>query len=245
MKKSWLISGISLLLIGLIVTSVMATWQEQKVISRRTVDGGLDKEEVSGNFTHGNRLSLVISPAQDWSMILDETDEYPFKHFAADITIVNPYGGETQLEAIFVSPPNYQTGKTSLTLFLVKPLSNNAELIFEKSNEKTEVNGTTYYNSISAIVKYDGFYNVSIYPVPHALNLYEETLGKEYPFLSLVPVGVTVMAIGAIQSGWTLKKHKAKRHVKKLKILYLIYSTPTSLRCDATSRQVYLQMFMH
>jgi hypothetical protein len=191
----------------------MATWQEEKVIDSRLVDGGLDKQEVSGNFTRGRRLSLEISPADDWSMILDETDEYRFKHFAAYITIINPYGEETKLEAIFVSPPNPQA--QGLILFLVKPLFNDAELIFEKSNEKTEVNGTIYYNSISAIVKYDGFYNVSIFPVPHALRLYEHTLGKEYPFLSLVPVGVTVMAVGAIQSGWTLKKHKAKRHVKK------------------------------
>jgi hypothetical protein len=191
----------------------MATWQEEKVIDSQCVGGVLDKQEVSGNFTRGKRLSLEISPADDWSMILDETDEYQFKHVAAYITIINPYGGETQLEAIFVSPPNPQA--QGLILFLVKPLSNNAELIFEKSNEKTEVNGTIYYNSISAIVKYDGLYNVSIFPVPHALRLYEYTLGKEYPFLPLVPVGVTVMAVGAIQSGWTLKKHKAKRHVKR------------------------------
>ena len=213
MKKSWLISGILLLLTGLIVTSVMATWQEEKVVSWRTVDGGRDKQEVSGNFTRGNRLSLKISPAEEWSMILDETDEYRFKHFAAYITIVNPYGGETMLEAIFVSPPNPQA--QGLTLFLVKPISNDAELTFEKSNEKIEVNGTIYYSSISAIVNYDGLYRVSVDPAPQALSLYEETLGKEHPFMFLVPIGVTLMTIGAFQSAWTLRRHKVKRHVKR------------------------------
>lgn len=219
LKKSWLFSGIILLLTGLIVTTVATTVQQEKTIFIRSVDGGLGKLEVSGNFSQGNRLRLEISPGEEWYMFLDVTDEYNFDNIAAYVTIVDPYGRKSELEAVFVSPPN--PSAKGVTFFLAKLMSNEGGLTFEKSNEKVVINTTTYYNSLSAIVNYNGFYNVSVWgmpTMPHALNLYEETLGKEYPYLFLIPVGATLIAVGVVLSAWTIRRRKLRRHLETRKI---------------------------
>lgn len=219
MKKAWLFSGVILLLTGLIVTTALAAAQRQTVVSSRVVDARLDASEGSGDFSQGSRLRVTVSPGDNWGMLLEKSDEYNFDHVAISVTIVDPYGMQSELEAVFVSPPTSQGYSTQgLTLFLVKLVSNNGGLTFERSNEKAVTNAAAYYSSISAIVNFTGSYHVSIDAIAHSLDLYEETLSIEHPYLFLVPAGATLAAAGAVLSVLAVRRDKPRRSLRTGKI---------------------------
>jgi len=220
MRKELLVLGLALLFSGIIATSMAVNIQGEKIISREpaTSKHAIDLENqpwsVSLNFSKGRKLYAYIVPGKYWCG--EPTPGMNILNLS--VTIIDPKGSETRLRVIFSSDPLAPEPK--LQLHAVQVVSNEGGLVFEKSNVLETTDGTTYYREISAIVCYDGSYNMTVTPTfgtlgpPAALGLQSLLIEKVYPYWYVILMGVGFMVAGVFLLIWVWKNPKYKKRRK-------------------------------
>lgn len=220
MRKGLLVLGIALLFIGIIATSGAANIHEEKIISREEVDRktatmleNMTSWSVSGSFSKGEKLGVVIQPGRNWM-----GEPAPGYHYLIlPVTIRDPWGDETKLKVKFTTDP---FGIHPFGFDSVELVSDGGGLTFEKSDETETIIGTTYYQGISGIVNYDGVYNVTVHRAigvfgpPEILKLERLLTEKVYPYWFVSPMGVGFMVAGVFLS---ILARKSPRHKRRLK----------------------------
>ncbi len=219
MRKDLLVLGVILLFVGIVAVSTAANIEEEKIVLRETVGRKTASElinmtdwSVSGNYSKGRRLRLVIQPGNDW--MAEPAQGYHY--IIVNVTICDPEGDKTQLRVEFRKDA---MAVHNLELFSVEIISSCGGLTFEKSNELT-INGTTYYWEISGVANYDGVYNATVgkswgtFGPPEILKLESLVVERSNPYWLVIPVGVGFMVAGLFLLVWVWKSSKHKKRAK-------------------------------
>lgn len=220
MRRDLLVLGVILLFVGIVAISTTASIEEEKIVSRQTVGRKTASElidmtdwSVSGNYTKGRRLRLVIQPGNDWM-----AEPAPGYHYVIlPVTICDPEGDEMQLRVEFRKDA---MGVHNLELFSVEIVSSCGGLSFEKSNELETINGTIYYWEISGVTNYDGIYSATVgkswgtFGPPEILRLESLVVERSNPYWYVIPVGVGFIGSGLFLLVWVWESSKHKKRAK-------------------------------
>lgn len=191
MRKAFVALGIILLFAGLIVASVSARVSENK--QSFLVHESKDSWETSGHFEKDDKLIFTFSPTPL------EGESFPDGGGNATIyvEIVDPYGNKTVFKVVFSrvggypAPPKFSVVSNEGGLIVSEPLG-----------------------EIGGIVCFKGYYLANIttrnWERPRTLQLHAEIVEKEYPYLSILPVGITLIVVGGSLSIWGAKSSKRR-----------------------------------
>jgi type II secretory pathway pseudopilin PulG len=222
MRKDLLAVAIILLLAGVITISVTANVKEEKIIentqvARKTasdLDNTASSWSISGNFTKGRKLHVIIQPGKNW--MAEPAPGYDYLDLP--VSISDPQGGETRVKVTFTTDP---FGIHDLQIESVEMVSDGGGLTFEESNKIQTINGTDFYNEAGGIVNYYGVYNVTVYrsmgvtTPPSILGLDSLLIEVEYPYWFVTVSGAGLIVIGVSLLIWVRKSPQRKRIVKR------------------------------
>ena len=196
MRKASLALGIVLVLVGIITCSASNSPMEK--LDYPEVKGAKEGWEVSGHFNAGEKL-LVLFPPPAWGeYIIPNGDKA-----TVDVEIFDPDNNKTEFRITFY-PRRYPDFEL---------LSNDGGLTV---NEPIEgVGGVTRLNGLYtaridefASIYYDG-------GPPGHLSLHKEVVEREYPYRSVLPIGVALIVAGASLSVWAKSSKRTQRLRKK------------------------------
>jgi len=206
MRKGFVVFGVILVLAGFIVALASAIPAEKTV---RSVVATAPRNEwgVLGRFNEGDMLSVeFVPPDLDELVIMDST-------LKLLVEITSSAGGKTGFEMEFRRGFGGNTILYNLTLVL-------NEDGLTVSDSPTEVGGVVLYtgdylaNVTDPKVRYimpgeDEFW------APGSLQLVKFVVDKEYPYLSVLPIGVVLAVVGGLLSLWGLRSSKRKLQSRK------------------------------
>lgn len=222
--KKALTAGLVILLAGLFLTYAFGAARQERTETQMIAS--LDKSwTISAYFEKGENLTLRFSPHPDWSyrFYLEPEEDQPLyrKYLWINITD-NSTNTLTQFKVTLMPPLEYQP-----------PISPYGFLLGVASIEKTQ-NGTLVAEeapkAIGGRVDISGEYMVkcTLEPErvigedqipkpasPPTLTLNVIRIKVTYPYSSLLPLGISTVAVGAVATAWGAKslKRKARRKI--------------------------------
>jgi len=232
LRKDFLVSALVLLFIGIVIVSVTVNIKRRITISETEVEKKtsthLDKTarswSISGNYSKGEKLYVVIQPGDNWYGEPQEAG--PYAILKLPVSINDPLGRETKVYAVFMQQIYPTTGP--LQLDHVELNSSSEGLTFEEVDKAETVNGTGWYNRLWAIVEFDGNYTVTVSTTwgvvgpPRLIELKSLVVGWEYPYWfvtvaggCLVFIALLLLWIGIWKSRQPKFRYKVKTDVKK------------------------------
>ena len=230
MRKDILASSLILLFIGIVTISVAASIRAEVIVSRdevKEVTGSqLDKTasswSISGKFSKGRKLRVVIQPGELWR---GEPAPGGYAYLELPVSIYDPQGGQTNVTFVFTQSTNPFSQVDHLQLDHVELEHKSSGLTFEETDKRDIVNGTEYYRDLAAIVEFDGTYKVTIFRAPGVgdppsiFKLESLTVEWQHPYLFAIVVGgclifaaLVLLWIGKIKQ--TRFRGKVKTSVK-------------------------------
>lgn len=222
MRKVLFAVAMLLLFSGVIIVSATANIRQEKIIETtkvaRKVASVLDEAasswSISGDFTKGRKLHVVIQPGRNW--VGESAPGYSY--IILNVSIRDPQGGETLVRVTFTADA---MGTYSLQIDRVEVVSDGGGLTFEESDKFDTVNGTDYYDELWGIVNYSGSYNATVYRAagvfspPSILGLDSLLIEVEHPYLYVTVLGAGLIVISACLVIWGQKSSHAKRRIVK------------------------------
>lgn len=187
MRKYLVAFGIILVFAGVIVSSACNSFKERTEQSE--VAEGL--WEASGYFDSGEKLVVYLS---------QPTIEFFPDHTATiNVSVVDPAGNKS----VFLIEYDKNYGFVNITL----DSSSNGLIVDENSVD------------LGGIVNLSGNYTALVAEQASFLygeagptvDLYKETVERDYPYRSMLPVGVAIIVFGASLSIWAAKSSKEPR----------------------------------
>jgi len=218
MKKLLLVIGILLIFTGLIVFSYSRNSVETVTTQTKGSAQGKWNAFCKENITENDMIVVNVNPGRDWWM-LTNPPQNPYLKIKVNLT--DPLGGVTEFEVYYVRPFGDKEGILLPWNFSI--ISNNGAL---KVNENPD--GTV--PEIGGIAKLSGNYSVKVKQTmpwpPSAIEIFKEIKNYKQPWISLSPVGISLIVIGTFFSVVSLKKKirktrssPRKRNLRKNKIL--------------------------
>ena len=185
--------GFILAFAGIITASISVQVRENK--QSFLVQEHKDSWGTTGYFEKDDKLIFTFNPTP----LEEELNPFPDGQTATvNVEIVNPYGNKTVFKIVFsrvgenLAPPEFSVVSNEGSLIVSEPLE--------------EVGG---------FVRYAGDYLANItsrynWGPPRTVQLYGEIVEKEYPYLFILPVGITLISVGGSLSVWGAKRSKRK-----------------------------------
>jgi len=172
--------------------------------------------EISANFTKGDILKLVVSPASEWLKLLEPTTgdvPYPSKFVWIDVT--DPYGNVSAYEIAFAKP----LGASVLAFYKVSIRPNSTtsgfggqDIIGLSQTEKALVGRVMYTGQYLARV-------VAVLPggggPPDSLEFYKGNNVIVYPYRDYFYLAIIMSLSGIALSVWSLKVTKRRKIRRK------------------------------
>lgn len=225
MRKDLLALSLILLFIGIVTISVAASIREEVIVSRdevKEVTGSqLDKTasswSISGKFSKGRKLRVVIQPGDLWF-----GDYAPgYAYLKLPVSIYDPQGGQTNVTVVFTMPVDPYSN-IYLQFDHVELEHKSSGLTFEEIDKIDTVNGTEYYRDLAAIVEFDGIYNVTIFRAgvgdpPSIFKLESLVVEWRYPYLFAIVAGGCLIFAALLLLIWTWKIKQPKSKSRKVR----------------------------
>jgi hypothetical protein len=186
--------GVVLIFVGVIIASV-STQVSERLSRYETVGTSTDGWEVKGYFQKMERLVLSFNPP-------NLEDIWPDIPVYIEIWPEGYYDKKTVFQVEYKRVLNYPTVNINIAL-------NEGGLTVDES--LSEIEGVTVY---------EGYYlaNITVRPAmwnpPPNPTLKVKVLEKEYPYLFVLPIGISFIVIGAFSLIWGVKT-KRKIYPKK------------------------------
>ena len=226
MRKDLLASSLILLFIGIVTISVAASIRAEVIVSRdevKEVTGSqLDKTasswSISGKFSKGRKLRVVIQPGELW-----RGEPAPgYAYLKLPVSIYDPQGGQTNVTVVFTMPVDPYSN-IYLQFDHVELEHKSSGLTFEETDKIDTVNGTEYYNDLAAIVEFDGTYKVTIFRAPGVgdppsiFKLESLVVEWRYPYLFAIVAGGCLIFAALLLLIWTWKIKQPKSKSRKVR----------------------------
>jgi hypothetical protein len=144
------------------------------------------------NVTENDEISVYLTPGFDWYMFAEEglpEDPYNPRYLTVNVSLVDPFGGESIFKLIFARP----IGKDSLFLLKTILLLNNGLLVVNSSEGGV-------VSEIGGVVKTSGNFSVRIYfPLspPQAVEILKKSYIYERKNSFLFVPGVVISIFGS------------------------------------------------
>jgi len=183
--------GIILLFVGVVVSSASNSFNE------RTEQSVVAEEQwkAAGYFDKDEKLVVYLSKP---------TPEFFPDHTASiNVSVVDPAGNKS----VFLVEYQNGVGFVNVTLYS----SSNGLIVDENI---LEVGGiTTQSGNYTALVDEQAAY---LYvTAPPTITLIQETVERDYPYRSILPVGIAIIVFGASLSIWAAKSSKEPRKKRR------------------------------
>lgn len=229
-----MVSGIVFLIAGIVILpwAVLARAVEPLDTAKDIVESPTLSWSVSANYSIQQRLAVKITVGKDWAMFAEPSDEYnigtgiPTAVLIVPITILDPKGGKTEADVVYIAHESEGQIERSLYVFLAKVTHNDGGLSFEESYVQRE-NGSTILVALkypiggqfSAVTNYEGRYevtldNTSVPSPPSRLTLTRQRIRFVQPYMLVAPIGGVFIAGGAYASVRARKRTERGSRVK-------------------------------
>jgi len=198
MSKVFVVLGIILLFAGVIVAS--ASTMATETPNEFTVSSAIDAWEVSGLFDKNEKLLVSFTkPDLDKVTVIDT-------YLVLRVEVTGPQGSKTVFRLEFRRGFGGETMLYNLTVIL---------------NEDGLT--TTDPWEVGGIVPYNGTYIANIttrklgWGPPDSIVLDKEVFHREYPYLFVLPIGISIAAAGSSLLYFSVRssKHKLRPKTKK------------------------------
>ena len=215
-----MVSGIVFLIAGIVILpwAVLARAVEPLDSAKDIVESPTLSWSVSANYSTQQRLAVKISVGKNWAMFAEPSDEYnigtgmPLDVLIVPITILDPKGGKTEADVVYIAHESEGQIERNLYVFLAKVRHNDGGLSFEESYVQRE-NGSIMLvaldypisSAFSGLTNYEGRYevtldNTSVPTPPSRLTLARQRIRFVQPYVLVAPVGGVFIAGGAYAS---------------------------------------------
>jgi hypothetical protein len=209
------IFGIVFLIAGIVITPWAVLVRAVEPLS--DLYGGepeLNSWSISANYSAQQRLIVKMAVGKDWAMFAEPTDEYkigtgiPTAVLVVPITILDPKGGKTKADVVYIAHESEGQLQRNLYPFLAKVQHNDGGLSFEESYIQRE-NGSIIQvaqdypvdGQFLGVTSYEGKYEVTIDKTlpnpPSTLTLLKQRIRFVQPYLLIAPIGGVLIACGA------------------------------------------------
>jgi len=235
LKKIFLYAALVLLFIGIIaifgtinMKSEIVDWDNKETLARKTgseLDQTAGSWSISGNFSSGRKLRVVIQPGPLWQA---QEVTYQYAYIKLPVSIYDPHGGETKVNVVFTKPTDPYSKQENLQFDHVELISKSDGLTFEEADKLETRNGTDFYNDFWAIVEFDGNYTVTVFRTwgvfdpPAVFRLESLPIWWEYPYWFVTVAGGCLVFIALLlllmiiwKSRQPKFRYKIKTDVKK------------------------------
>jgi len=209
--KKWVFAfGLILILVGIIMVSRYNINNKRIVPTQVKVKGVNDQPSVSSEFIAGDTIFLEIRVGRDW----------PFGYFEDPgilyvfIDFVDPRGNVTKFDMEYGLT---ETEGNIYEWFLNVTKNEGGLLVPTPFLEERVIGGVVLFNgTYTATVKVEDIWPPREDP-PSSLTLYKTEIKiiTEYPYIALLPIGVSLIVVGGAVSLFGLKSGKSKKLVKK------------------------------
>jgi len=250
MKKKWIALGLILIFSGLIMIPTGANLTSSAFVPESKDYPPVTNDwSISGYFEANRKLTLSITPNDEWAMLGGEfygdiPPEFAMlnntilsqhiSYIYLRINITDPKGGITSFCALYFILESSRTWKQYLALEAVAVSSNDGglkfpEYILSDKWEKYLYLDLNKDRAIFGITSYNGTYRVHIKEDPALkslgpplkLELRSERIVETHPYYFLVPVGGVIASAGVFSSIFGMKATtKPKRRKKRIYYIY-------------------------
>ena len=191
MRKYVVAFGIILMFAGVIVSSACNSFEERT--EQSDVAEGL--WEASGYFDSGEKLVVYLS---------QPTIEFFPDHTATiNVSVVDPAGNKS----VFLIEYDKNYGFVNITLDSIS----NGLIVDEDSVDLGGIANLSG-NYAAVVAEQASFLYGETGPT---VDLYKETVERDYPYRSMLPVGVVLIVFGASLSIWAAKSSKEPRKKRR------------------------------
>lgn len=230
-----MVLGIVFLITGIVILpwAVLARAVEPLGSVDEIAESPVSSWNVSANYSAQQRLAFKITVGKNWAMYAEPTDEYnigtgiPTAVLIVPITILDPKGGKTEADVVYIAHESEGQLERNLYTFLAKVKHNDGGLSFEESYVQME-NGSMLLvaqkypidGQFVGLTSYEGRYEVtvdrtSVPNPPSKLTLARQLIKFVQPYMLVAPIGGVFIAGGAYAS---IRARKRAERGSRLKI---------------------------
>lgn len=222
MKKT-LAAGLVILLAGLFLTYASSAVQQERTETQMIAS--LDKSwTISAYFEKGENLTLRFSPHPDWSYLfyLEPEEDQPLyrKYLWINITD-NSTSTLTQFKVTLMPPLGITPAAPYGFLLSIASIETiqNGTLVAEETPDaiggRVDRSGEYMVECKLEPERVIGEYQIPKPASPPTLTLNVIRIEVTHPYSSLLPLGISTVAVGAVATAWGAKslKRKARRKI--------------------------------